>query len=82
MLWLPAIESVGEVRILAANKRAVSRQEPLPDAEAHSEGFRQMREARRGALVEDYVELIVMGLVLLLALGLDRIMLLGTRKGE
>ncbi len=30
----------------------------------------------------NYVELIVMGLVLLLALGLDRIMLLGTRKGE
>ena len=58
VLWLSAIESVGEVRILAAKKRAVSRQEPLPDAEAHSEGFRQMREARRGALVEDYVELI------------------------
>jgi len=34
------------------------RQEPLPDAEAHSEGFRQSREARRTSLVEDYVELI------------------------
>ena len=31
---------------------------PLPDADIHSEGFRQTREARRGALVEDYVELI------------------------
>jgi len=30
----------------------------LPDAEAHSEGFRQSREARRTSLVEDYVELI------------------------
>lgn len=39
-------------------RRPVPREEPLPDAEAHSEGFRQMREARRGALVEDYVELI------------------------
>ncbi len=34
------------------------RGEPLPDAEIHSEGFRQPREARRGALVEVYVELI------------------------
>ncbi len=34
------------------------REEPLPDAGTHSEGFRQTREARRGALVEDYVELI------------------------
>ena len=33
-------------------------EEPLPDAEIHSEGFRQTREARRSALVEDYVELI------------------------
>ena len=30
----------------------------LPDAETHSEGFRHVREARRSALVEDYVELI------------------------
>lgn len=34
------------------------RDEPLPDAEIHSAGFRQTREARRGALVEDYLELI------------------------
>ena len=32
--------------------------ESLPDADTHSEGFRQTREARRNALVEDYVELI------------------------
>ncbi|HBF30219.1 manganese-binding transcriptional regulator MntR [Rhizobium sp.] len=31
---------------------------PLPDADDHSEGFKQVREARRTALVEDYVELI------------------------
>lgn len=31
---------------------------PLPEASAHSEGFRQTRQARRGALVEDYLELI------------------------
>lgn len=30
----------------------------LPDAARHSESFRAMREARRGALIEDYVELI------------------------
>jgi DtxR family manganese transport transcriptional regulator len=36
----------------------VPRDEPLPDADIHSEGFRHTREARRGALVEDYVELI------------------------
>ena len=35
-----------------------TRDEPLLDAGTHSQGFRQMREARRGALVEDYVELI------------------------
>ncbi|MBL8582378.1 MAG: manganese-binding transcriptional regulator MntR, partial [Rhizobiaceae bacterium] len=34
------------------------RQQPLPDADVHSEGFRQTREALRSALVEDYVELI------------------------
>ena len=38
--------------------RRPPQEDPLPDAEAHSEGFRQMRAARRGALVEDYVELI------------------------
>jgi DtxR family transcriptional regulator, manganese transport regulator len=31
---------------------------PLPDPDIQSEGFRQAREARRTALVEDYVELI------------------------
>jgi DtxR family manganese transport transcriptional regulator len=30
----------------------------FPDAEVHSEGFRQTRAARRNALLEDYVELI------------------------
>ena len=39
-------------------RRSVPRTDPLPDADIHSEGFRQTREARRGALVEDYVELI------------------------
>ena len=39
-------------------RRSVPRKDPLPDADIHSEGFRQTREARRGALVEDYVELI------------------------
>ncbi|MDE1995376.1 MAG: manganese-binding transcriptional regulator MntR [Rhizobiaceae bacterium] len=37
---------------------SIHRDEPLPDAETHSEGFRHTREATRGALVEDYVELI------------------------
>jgi len=39
---------------LARNRRG----QVLPEAEAHSEGFRQTREARRAALVEDYLELI------------------------
>lgn len=39
-------------------RRPARRALPLPDAEAHSAGFRVSREARRGALVEDYVELI------------------------
>jgi DtxR family transcriptional regulator, manganese transport regulator len=34
------------------------REELLPDAGAHSEGFRQTRQARRTALMQDYVELI------------------------
>lgn len=34
------------------------RGQALPEAQAHSEGFRQTREARRSALVEDYLELI------------------------
>ncbi|MFH1556763.1 MAG: manganese-binding transcriptional regulator MntR [Pseudomonadota bacterium] len=38
--------------------RTTSREKPLPDADTHSLGFRQAREARRGALVEDYIELI------------------------
>jgi DtxR family manganese transport transcriptional regulator len=47
-----------EERALALKNRPVPREKPLPDAEIHSEGFRQTREARRSALVEDYVELI------------------------
>lgn len=43
---------------MSAAKRSARRDEPLLDAETHSEGFRQTRQARRGALVEDYVELI------------------------
>ena len=39
-------------------KKLIPRDERLPDAEVHSEGFRQTREARRSALAEDYVELI------------------------
>ncbi len=39
-------------------RRPFLREEPLPDAQVHSEGFRQTREAQRSALVEDYVELI------------------------
>ena len=35
-----------------------SAQQALPDAARHSEGFRRTRAARRGELVEDYVELI------------------------
>ena len=44
--------------VLALKHKPVRREEPLPDADVHSEGFRQTREARRSALVEDYVELI------------------------
>ncbi|KAA0695678.1 transcriptional regulator MntR [Neorhizobium sp. P12A] len=43
---------------MSAARRSTHRDAPLPDAETHSEGFRQTRQARRGALVEDYVELI------------------------
>ena len=42
--------------MVARAQRPVPRE--LPDAELHSQGFRRTREARRGALVEDYVELI------------------------
>lgn len=38
--------------------RVVVRHAPLLDPNAHSEGFRQSRAARQGALIEDYVELI------------------------
>jgi len=44
--------------VLALKHKPVRREEPLPDADVHSEGFRHTREARRSALVEDYVELI------------------------
>ena len=43
---------------MPSKSRAAPQPKPLPDAEAHSEGFRQSREARRTSLVEDYVELI------------------------
>ncbi|MCQ8783230.1 manganese-binding transcriptional regulator MntR [Mangrovibrevibacter kandeliae] len=43
---------------MPATRRTTVRDEPLPDADIHSEGFRQARAAQRGALVEDYVELI------------------------
>ncbi|MCW4116255.1 manganese-binding transcriptional regulator MntR [Aurantimonas sp. MSK8Z-1] len=43
---------------MPATRRTIVRDEPLPDADIHSEGFRQARAAQRGALVEDYVELI------------------------
>jgi DtxR family manganese transport transcriptional regulator len=43
---------------LPAGRRSIPRKDPLPDADIHSEGFRQTREARRSALIEDYVELI------------------------
>lgn len=47
-----------DMAILVRANRPILREKPLPDAEIHSESFRQSREARRGALVEDYVELI------------------------
>jgi DtxR family manganese transport transcriptional regulator len=43
---------------VSSARRPVRREEPLPAAEVHSEGFRQTRKARRDALVEDYIELI------------------------
>ena len=39
-------------------RRFVKQGEPLPDTDVHSESFRQTRAARRGALAEDYVDLI------------------------
>jgi DtxR family manganese transport transcriptional regulator len=41
-----------------ATRKPAARTNPLPDADTHSQGFRQTRDARRSALVEDYVELI------------------------
>jgi DtxR family manganese transport transcriptional regulator len=43
---------------LPRTSRSIPREAPLPDAGVQSEGFRETRKARRGALVEDYVELI------------------------
>jgi len=39
-------------------RRATDRPAPLPDAEVQVQSFRQVREAHRSELVEDYVELI------------------------
>jgi DtxR family transcriptional regulator, manganese transport regulator len=56
---------MGAVKQSVGNEAAVGRSEkleaPAPvlvDAEVHVENFRQVREARRAELVEDYVELI------------------------
>lgn len=43
---------------MPSTRRALRRDRTLPEAEIHSERHRHSREARRGALVEDYVELI------------------------
>src|SRR6478736_3511717 len=59
MICAPVGRSIGEESSdLARIRRSRSQEEPLPDAEVHSEGFRQSRAAQRSALVEDYVELI------------------------
>lgn len=39
-------------------RRRPFKPDPLPNAETHSRGFRQSRDARRNTLLEDYVELI------------------------
>lgn len=39
-------------------RRRPAKPDPLPNAETHSLGFRQSRDARRNTLLEDYVELI------------------------
>ena len=44
--------------VVPPTRQQPTREELLPDAGAHSEGFRQTRQARRTALLEDYVELI------------------------
>lgn len=49
---------VGRGAVVAERKKALAHAKALPNAQTHSEGFRQSREARRSALVEDYVELI------------------------
>ena len=46
------------MRPMAQTRHALPRDEQLPEPRIHSEGFRQTRKARSGALVEDYVELI------------------------
>ena len=46
------------MRPMAQTRHVISRDEPLPEPRIHSECFRQTRKARRGALVQDYVELI------------------------
>jgi DtxR family manganese transport transcriptional regulator len=43
---------------LPEKRRQAPQPKLLPAAEAHLEGFRQSREARKTSLVEDYVELI------------------------
>ncbi len=47
-----------EMQSLPRTHRNDPQEKPLPDAEVHSQGFRRTRAAQRGALVEDYVELI------------------------
>ena len=46
------------LRTAAPVSRTTSPIKVLPETEVSSEGFRQSRQARRSALVEDYVELI------------------------
>lgn len=43
---------------MAASRKHAGRDTPLPTTKDHSKAFGQSREARRGALIEDYVELI------------------------
>lgn len=43
---------------IKSNRPEHSTSQPLIDSEIHVESFRQVREARRSELVEDYVELI------------------------
>ncbi|MEJ1978635.1 MAG: manganese-binding transcriptional regulator MntR [Acetobacteraceae bacterium] len=43
---------------MATRRKHTAREAPLPTATEHSKAFGQSREARRGALTEDYVELI------------------------